>query len=92
MTAERGPVDHLPPAAKFVLHILNQADEPLTRHELERQCGLPERTTNYALQRLRTANLVERTDSDIPQKKPRYGVASQVLRARKGDEDDTPTG
>lgn len=74
----------LPPAAKFVAHVLNQADEPLTRHELERECGLPERTTNYALYRLREVGWVEKVGEHPAPSKPRYTVAaSQDLRGRE---------
>lgn len=55
-----GPVADLPTTAKYVHFALRVHDEPLTRAEIERVTGLPERSVQRALRELREAGCVER--------------------------------
>lgn len=59
--ADREDVADLPPSTKFVLWILEDADRPLRKTEIEqRGFDLPERTVERSLSQLRERDLVER--------------------------------
>lgn len=50
--------DSLPPSAKYVHHVLEEADRPLTKRELAQETNLPLSTVTYALGRLDERDLV----------------------------------
>ncbi|WP_135305096.1 MarR family transcriptional regulator [Haloarcula amylovorans] len=49
----------LPPSAKLVLKVLENADEKLTQQMLTDETYMPRRTTRHALRELRQAGFVE---------------------------------
>lgn len=74
MTRELADVDDvladLPPSAKYVYHVLREADdERLSRHELLEETGLPERTLDEALNRCNSRGLLflSRNPEDLRQ-------------------------
>lgn len=50
----------LPPSARLVARVLDDADGDLTRQSIEDRTGLPTRTTQYALRVLIDRDRVER--------------------------------
>jgi len=54
-------LQHLPPSAKYVYHILCHADEPVPRSELLRMTGLPEPTVDRAIDQIRDEGLLDTT-------------------------------
>ncbi|UPV76480.1 MarR family transcriptional regulator (plasmid) [Halorussus limi] len=50
---------NLPPSAKLVYKVLEQADAPLTQGQIREQALLPPRTTRDALTKLEDQELVE---------------------------------
>ena len=69
-TPESEQVTPLPPSAKYVYHVLENAeDEQLTRSELIDQTKLPERTVDDALHTLKNRDYVftSRKSTDLRQ-------------------------
>jgi DNA-binding MarR family transcriptional regulator len=54
-------LQHLPPSAKYVYHVLRHADEPVPRSELLTMTGLPEPTVDRAIEQIRAEGLLNRT-------------------------------
>ncbi len=49
----------VPPAARHVAHVLQEADEPLTASEIATFAGMPQPTVKHAIRYLRDADAIE---------------------------------
>lgn len=87
MTSEQDRLRDLPYSHRLVLHVINEADRPLTRREIHRRSsefvigGVEERTIRRAVHKLRSLGAVEQHNSPPPEVKPRYSVAGQTDQA-----------
>jgi len=66
MSGNRSDLDDeladLPPSAKYVFHVLEEADgEQVTRQELLERVALDERTVDRALERLQNVDYIDKT-------------------------------
>jgi DNA-binding MarR family transcriptional regulator len=64
-----------PPSQKFVLHVLDRADHPLTPSEIGEEAGLAERTVDRSLARLQEAGAVIREREPADLRRVRYALA-----------------
>lgn len=84
-TAPRSVLEPLDWQARYVLRVMNRADGPLTRSQLQHETGMPKTTLWRRIDDLRRAGLVECEQPTLPNPnaKPRYGVAFQYETARE---------
>lgn len=71
LTQYRSRLRELPPSAKLVAKIL-ETRAPLNHAELREESLLPDRTVRYALERLESADLVEKRVSFADARKHEY--------------------
>jgi len=49
----------VPPSARHVAHVLQEADDPLTANEIAEIAGMPQPTVKHAIRYLREADAIE---------------------------------
>lgn len=67
-------LQHLPPSAKYVYHVLRHADEPVPRSELLTMTGLPEPTVDRAIEQIREEGFLDKTREAHDLRHVRYHI------------------